>query len=324
MGVAIVAILVCVVFAATGRGGELARFPGDYAPPDFGAMAAVDVALLRPPTALWGYHMQLTDEALSQIATAISARDVRIATLEQQVADLRSKQPPSHAGMAPPDAIVTRDLPAHAVDEGGQAGPDTGWPQDAGQREPPGPAAPGQAAPGESRDGAWASRRPVAGAGSAGWPGGLDVTDQDTAAEAAREGEGEDSPGSGTWPGALTQPQPRVGGSRGWPEPLERQQPQPSDQAQFKNHSQPGQQSQAEQPPEGDRRPENDQEPQSERLSPRESGAQSARRSGTKIQSLAERQQADGTPAEGQPDQAAAPPRPDEDAPRQPDEEESW
>jgi len=90
MGAVIVAILVCVVVVATGRGGELARFPNDYAPPDFGALAATDVALLRPPTALWGYNMQATDEALSGIAAAVSARDVRIASLERQLAELRA------------------------------------------------------------------------------------------------------------------------------------------------------------------------------------------------------------------------------------------
>ncbi len=92
MAVTIIAVLVCVVVVATGRGGEMAHFPNDYAPPDFGALAATDVALLRPPTALWGYNMQATDEALSGIASALSARDIRIASLERQVADLRAAQ----------------------------------------------------------------------------------------------------------------------------------------------------------------------------------------------------------------------------------------
>ena len=89
MVVAIVAILVAIVFVAIGQGGEMAHFPNDYAPPEFGAMAATDVALLRPPTALWGYHMQATDEALNSIALALSDRDVRIASLERQLADAR-------------------------------------------------------------------------------------------------------------------------------------------------------------------------------------------------------------------------------------------
>ena len=93
MVVAIVAILVAIVFVAIGRGGEMAHFPNDYAPPEFGAMAATDVALLRPPTALWGYHMQATDEALNGIALALSDRDVRIASLERQLADLRAGTP---------------------------------------------------------------------------------------------------------------------------------------------------------------------------------------------------------------------------------------
>src|SRR6266516_1109559 len=111
MGAAIVAILICVV-VVTGRGGEMAYFPNDYAPPDLGALAATDVALLRPPTALWGYNMQATDEALSGIASALSARDVRIASLERQLAELRaaartgqdqSRKTPGELGRRDPD-----------------------------------------------------------------------------------------------------------------------------------------------------------------------------------------------------------------------------
>jgi hypothetical protein len=126
MGIVIAAILVCVVFAAAGRGGEMARFPGDYAPPDSGAMAAVDVALLRPPTALWGYHMQVTDEALSQIAAAISARDVRIASLERQIADLRASRPAAADAPWPPRAAATQTWPLRDTSHGGQAWSPTG------------------------------------------------------------------------------------------------------------------------------------------------------------------------------------------------------
>lgn len=171
MGAAIVAILVCVVIAAAGRGGEMARFPGDYAPPDFGAMAAVDVALLRPPTALWGYHMQVTDEALSRIATAISVRDVRIASLEQQVADLRAGRSAPAAG-AGPSAPATQTLPGYGMGNRGPAGLRPGSQEDAdaplGSGEPPDAAAP-------SRQ--WAA--------DAGWPGTSGVWEQNTSAEAA-------------------------------------------------------------------------------------------------------------------------------------------
>jgi hypothetical protein len=82
-----VAILVGVFFVATGRGGELAYEHADHAPLDLGPVSATDVALLRPPTAMWGYNMQVTDEALERISAAIRDRDVTIAFLQQRLAD---------------------------------------------------------------------------------------------------------------------------------------------------------------------------------------------------------------------------------------------
>ena len=81
-------ILAGVVVVAMGRGGEMAEFAMDYVPPD--VMTAADVAMLRPPSAAWGYSAQVTDEALGQIAQLISERDVEIAVLRQQLAELRS------------------------------------------------------------------------------------------------------------------------------------------------------------------------------------------------------------------------------------------
>lgn len=81
-------VLAVVVYVATGRGGELAAENTDHAPLDMGPVSATDVVLLRPPTALWGYSVQATDEALDRIAEAIRERDVRIVALEQLVTDL--------------------------------------------------------------------------------------------------------------------------------------------------------------------------------------------------------------------------------------------
>ena len=83
-----VVILAGVVGVAMGRGGEMAEFAADYLPLD--VVSAADVAMLRPPASLWGYNAQLTDEALSRIAQVISERDVEIAVLRQQLAELRS------------------------------------------------------------------------------------------------------------------------------------------------------------------------------------------------------------------------------------------
>jgi hypothetical protein len=81
-------ILAGVVSVAMGHGGEMAEFAMDYLPPDL--VTAADVAVLRPPSAIWGYNAQVTDEALNQIAQVITERDVEIAVLRQQLAELRS------------------------------------------------------------------------------------------------------------------------------------------------------------------------------------------------------------------------------------------
>ena len=114
MIVVAVAILAGVFFAATGRGGELAYEQADHAPLDLGPVSATDVALLRPPTALWGYNMQVTDEALEQIAQAVRDRDVTIAFLQQRLADLagqaaRTASGPGRAGR--PRAPARRAAP---------------------------------------------------------------------------------------------------------------------------------------------------------------------------------------------------------------------
>jgi len=84
--ITIAAVLVGIFFAATGRGGELAYEHADHAPLDLGPVSAADIALLRPPTALWGYNMQVTDEALDHMARAMRERDVTIAYLQEQLA----------------------------------------------------------------------------------------------------------------------------------------------------------------------------------------------------------------------------------------------
>jgi hypothetical protein len=92
--VAAVVIVAIVVFLAMGRGGELSSERPDYVPIDVGPVSATDVALLRPPTGLWGYNMQATDEAMELIAESIRERDVRIVALEQLVTDLSRDHAP--------------------------------------------------------------------------------------------------------------------------------------------------------------------------------------------------------------------------------------
>src|SRR5580704_19168712 len=111
-----VVILVGVFFVATGRGGELAYEQADHAPLDLGPMSATDVALLRPPTALWGYNMQVTDEALEQIAQAIRDRDVTIVFLQQRLTDLTTRP-------VDPGDPASREPPAGPPGPAGPVGP---------------------------------------------------------------------------------------------------------------------------------------------------------------------------------------------------------
>jgi hypothetical protein len=90
--VAAAAILGGVVLAALGRAGEMATFAGDTAPLELDEVSAADVALLRPPMSLWGYNAQATEEALRVIARSVTARDVEIATLRRELADLHDRQ----------------------------------------------------------------------------------------------------------------------------------------------------------------------------------------------------------------------------------------
>jgi hypothetical protein len=87
---AAVVIVVGSIVVAIGRGGELARAPADIRPLDTHIVTAADVALLRPPAALWGYDMRATDEALNMVARTVTERDVEIATLRRQLADMQS------------------------------------------------------------------------------------------------------------------------------------------------------------------------------------------------------------------------------------------
>ncbi len=85
------AIIVGVIAAALGRGGELAHFAADAPRWDAELATAADVALLRPPSALFGYSPHVTDDALGQIARLITERDVEIARLRSRVAALQDR-----------------------------------------------------------------------------------------------------------------------------------------------------------------------------------------------------------------------------------------
>jgi hypothetical protein len=152
--VAIAAIVVGMIVVAVGRGGEMTEFSADVRPVDTDIATAADVALLRPPVALWGYDRRSTDEALNVVARTVTERDVEIAALRRQIADMQS----ARAAAAPwqpeaathlegtwrPRAAAGADGPAWP---GAAAGPDVAaWPADAaepGQATPPGQTVPG-------------------------------------------------------------------------------------------------------------------------------------------------------------------------------------
>jgi hypothetical protein len=48
-----------------------------------------DVALLRLPRGLWGYHVGVTDEALARMAYALTERDALVAHLQQRLAEVQ-------------------------------------------------------------------------------------------------------------------------------------------------------------------------------------------------------------------------------------------
>jgi hypothetical protein len=89
------AVLAAVVVLSMGMGGELAEAHPDHPPltlPGNHGIKGTDAALLRLPTGVWGYHAGITDEALDRLAYALTERDTRIAVLEQQLEQLRTRQ----------------------------------------------------------------------------------------------------------------------------------------------------------------------------------------------------------------------------------------
>jgi hypothetical protein len=116
MVIAIIVVLAVVVYVAMGRGGELSAERNDYVPLDLGPVSATDVVLLRPPTGLWGYNMQATDEAMEQVAESIRERDVRIVALEQLVTDLSRDHAPMPLLASPYEGARHRRAPVDTAE----------------------------------------------------------------------------------------------------------------------------------------------------------------------------------------------------------------
>jgi hypothetical protein len=112
------AILVGMIVVAMGRGGELVLFAPDLRPLDPEIVTATDVALLRPPAALWGYDRQATHVVLNKVARTVTERDVEIAALRRQLADLQSAGQDPPAGDARSWSAWERPSPAPMPDPG--------------------------------------------------------------------------------------------------------------------------------------------------------------------------------------------------------------
>ena len=105
--VAAAVIVVGMIVVAVGRGGEMTEFSPDLPPLETEIATAADVALLQLPIApvvLGGYHKSYTDEVLNLVARAVTERDVEIATLRRQIADMQSARDAPSAGPTDPAA----------------------------------------------------------------------------------------------------------------------------------------------------------------------------------------------------------------------------
>jgi len=135
--IAAAAILCGVIVVAMGRGGELAPSVPDSKPLDAEIVTAADVALLRPPLAIWGYDIRATDAALNMVARTVTERDVEIVSLRRRIADLESAV---HDPPAAGDGATSGSVPPLRRGIGGPR-PPAGEPQwSAWQRGRPAPA----------------------------------------------------------------------------------------------------------------------------------------------------------------------------------------
>ncbi|MEY9213736.1 hypothetical protein [Thermobifida halotolerans] len=135
------AVLVTVAVLVMGHGGQLARFEADHPPLDLPTDRPVtgrDVARIRLPLALWGYHVRAVDEVLDRVTAGIEERDARIAQLEARLGDRASSadQPPVWYPRPPREASTgsearrvpdTDDADADPAWEAGGAERDTGY-----------------------------------------------------------------------------------------------------------------------------------------------------------------------------------------------------
>jgi hypothetical protein len=111
---ACLAVLAAVVALAMGRGGELSAAHRDLPPPPPpGDHPFTGPEPFTLPRGLWGYQVEMTDEAIGRLRHALYERDVRMAALEGQVIELRRRLSESRRNdLDDPDAPDDIDDPA--------------------------------------------------------------------------------------------------------------------------------------------------------------------------------------------------------------------
>jgi hypothetical protein len=122
VAMAALAVLAAIVIVAVGGGGELSAEHPDHPPlalPGRRSVGGTDAALLRLPLGLWGYHKQITDEALERFAYELTERDTRIAVLEQELAEARQGRDGAPRDQRRALPAARPDLPALGEDPPG-------------------------------------------------------------------------------------------------------------------------------------------------------------------------------------------------------------
>jgi hypothetical protein len=136
IAVAAVAVLAAVVVLALGRGGELAEVRPDHPPlrlPTGRPLVGTDVALLRLPKGLWGYHVGTTDDALHRMAYALTERDALVALLQRRLAEFQQESEtddgePGGPWLAAPAEYGAGHSTGHSTGHSVEAGPWTAPP----------------------------------------------------------------------------------------------------------------------------------------------------------------------------------------------------
>ncbi len=103
IGLAALAVLVGVVYAVLGKGGQLARYEADFPPldlPENRPVRSSELGRLMVPLSLWGYHVRAVDDLLVRLTGTLKEREEHIADLEWRLSRLDPSYVPEGTGPA--------------------------------------------------------------------------------------------------------------------------------------------------------------------------------------------------------------------------------